>query len=76
MPATKDSHQELVEHLFLADNDFPQFLAEPFMCGAELFNSLDAKLPAVPVDPERLLSLAEKWNLAGPTRRLVDAMAG
>src|SRR5256885_1587734 len=36
---------------------------------------LDAKLPASPVDPERLLALAETWNLAGPTRRLVDAMA-
>jgi 5'-3' exonuclease len=36
---------------------------------------LDAKLPAGPVDPERLLALAEQWNLAGPTKRLVDAMA-
>ena len=32
-------------------------------------------LPAAPVEPERLLSLAETWNLAGPVRRLVDALA-
>jgi 5'-3' exonuclease len=36
---------------------------------------LDAKLPAGPVDPDRLLSLADTWNLAGPTKRIVDAMA-
>jgi 5'-3' exonuclease len=35
---------------------------------------LDAKLPAAPVDPDRLLSLADTWNLAGPTKRLVDAI--
>lgn len=33
-------------------------------------------LPASPVDSDRLLALAEKWNLAGPCRRLVDALAG
>ncbi|MFI6821008.1 5'-3' exonuclease H3TH domain-containing protein [Micromonospora sp. NPDC050187] len=33
-------------------------------------------LPAAPVDPERLLELAERWNLASPVRRLVDALAG
>ncbi|HKT04911.1 MAG TPA: 5'-3' exonuclease [Rugosimonospora sp.] len=32
-------------------------------------------LPAAPAHPERLLALAEKWNLAGPARRLVDAFA-
>jgi hypothetical protein len=37
---------------------------------------LDAKLPAAPVDPDRLVSLADTWSLATPTKRLVDAMAG
>ncbi|XTZ16846.1 5'-3' exonuclease [Micromonospora echinospora] len=32
-------------------------------------------LPAAPVDPERLLELADRWNLASPVRRLVDALA-
>nr|MDT0657589.1 5'-3' exonuclease [Micromonospora sp. DSM 115978] len=32
-------------------------------------------LPTAPVDPDGLLALAEKWNLAGPCRRLVDALA-
>ncbi|BCL18108.1 5'-3' exonuclease [Micromonospora sagamiensis] len=32
-------------------------------------------LPAAPVDPDRLLELAEHWNLASPVRRLVDALA-
>jgi 5'-3' exonuclease len=36
---------------------------------------LDATLPTAPADPERLLSLADTWNLAGPTKRLVDAIA-
>ncbi|MEV4755062.1 5'-3' exonuclease [Micromonospora sp. NPDC049559] len=31
-------------------------------------------LPAAPVDEARLLELAEKWNLASPCRRLVDAL--
>jgi 5'-3' exonuclease len=35
---------------------------------------LDAKLPTAPADPDRLLSLADTWNLAGPTKRLVDAI--
>lgn len=30
---------------------------------------------ATPADPGRLLTLAETWNLAGPCRRLVDALA-
>jgi hypothetical protein len=36
---------------------------------------LDPELPTGPVDPDGLLAFAEKWNLAGPSRRLVDAMA-
>src|SRR6185437_5907489 len=35
----------------------------------------DFALPAAPVDPERLIALAEEWNLAGATKRIVDAMA-
>jgi 5'-3' exonuclease len=35
---------------------------------------LDTTLPQAPADPDRLLALAEKWNLAGPCRRLVDAL--
>jgi 5'-3' exonuclease len=34
---------------------------------------LDSELPAAPADPERLLALADQWNLAGPCRRLLDA---
>jgi 5'-3' exonuclease len=37
---------------------------------------LDPTLPAAPAHPDRLLALAETWNLAGPCRRLVDALAG
>ncbi|WP_412746463.1 5'-3' exonuclease [Krasilnikovia sp. MM14-A1004] len=33
-------------------------------------------LPTAPVAPEALLTLAERWNLAGSARRLVDALAG
>ena len=36
----------------------------------------DATMPASPKDPEALLELAERWNLAGSARRLVDALAG
>jgi hypothetical protein len=36
---------------------------------------VDTALPASPVDGERLLALAEKWNVAGPCRRLVDAIS-
>lgn len=32
-------------------------------------------LPTAPADPEALLALAERWNLAGSVRRLVDALA-
>jgi 5'-3' exonuclease len=35
---------------------------------------LATDLPPAPVDPDRLLALAEKWNLAGSCRRLVDAI--
>jgi 5'-3' exonuclease len=35
----------------------------------------DTRLPTAPVDGDRLLSLAEKWNLAGSCKRLVDALA-
>ena len=35
---------------------------------------LDTALPAAPADPDRLLDLASTWNLAGPTKRLVDAI--
>ncbi len=34
------------------------------------------QLPLSPADPERLLELAGRWNIAGPCRRLVDALAG
>ncbi|MFF0718073.1 5'-3' exonuclease H3TH domain-containing protein [Micromonospora sp. NPDC003816] len=37
--------------------------------------SLPTELPAAPADPERVVELAERWNLAGSTRRLVDALA-
>jgi 5'-3' exonuclease len=36
----------------------------------------DPRLPAAPADPDALLALAERWNLAGSARRLVDALAG
>jgi 5'-3' exonuclease len=36
----------------------------------------DPALPASPADPDALLALAERWNLAGSARRLVDALAG
>jgi 5'-3' exonuclease len=36
----------------------------------------DPALPASPKDPDALLALAERWNLAGSARRLVDALAG
>jgi len=36
---------------------------------------LEPRLPRAPADPDRLLALAERWNIAGPCRRLVDALA-
>ncbi len=35
----------------------------------------DPALPAAPEHPDRLIALAERWNLAGSARRLVDALA-
>jgi 5'-3' exonuclease len=35
----------------------------------------DPTLPVAPANPEGLLALAEKWNLAAPCRRLVDALS-
>jgi 5'-3' exonuclease len=32
------------------------------------------RLPRSPVDPDRLVELAERWNLAGPVERLVNAL--
>ncbi|MGC4807873.1 5'-3' exonuclease [Micromonospora sp. DT233] len=32
-------------------------------------------LPTAPAEPDRLLELAQQWNLAGSCRRLVDALA-
>jgi 5'-3' exonuclease len=37
---------------------------------------LDTKLPAAPADPDALIVLAERWGLAGATKRIVDALAG
>jgi 5'-3' exonuclease len=37
--------------------------------------AFDPALPAAPADGERLIALAERWNLAGSARRLVDALA-
>ena len=36
----------------------------------------DPALPTSPRDPDALLALAQRWNLAGSARRLVDALAG
>jgi 5'-3' exonuclease len=38
--------------------------------------AFDATLPSAPVDGDALLALAERWNLAGSARRLIDALAG
>jgi 5'-3' exonuclease len=38
--------------------------------------AFEAAMPTTPRDPEALLALAERWNLAGSARRLVDALAG
>ena len=37
---------------------------------------LDTTLPAAPADPERFIALAETWNVAGPARRIVEALVG
>ena len=36
---------------------------------------LDDRLPSAPRDPERLVELADQWNLAGPVNRLLVALA-
>jgi 5'-3' exonuclease len=36
----------------------------------------DPALPRAPKNPDALLVLAERWNLAGSARRLVDALSG
>jgi 5'-3' exonuclease len=36
--------------------------------------AFDPTLPGSPREPEELISLAERWNIAGPCRRLVDAL--
>jgi 5'-3' exonuclease len=36
---------------------------------------LAAVLPPAPADPDALMALAQRWNLAGPCQRLVDAIA-
>jgi hypothetical protein len=33
-------------------------------------------MPREPVDADRLFALAEKWGLASPAKRLVDAISG
>ncbi|GAA0457519.1 5'-3' exonuclease [Actinoplanes capillaceus] len=38
--------------------------------------AFDPVLPTAPRHPDALLALADRWNLAGSARRLVDAMAG
>jgi 5'-3' exonuclease len=32
-------------------------------------------LPSSPADPDRLIALADRWNLASPCKRLIDAIA-
>lgn len=34
----------------------------------------DPALPQTPDEPDELIKLAERWNIAGPCRRLVDAL--
>ena len=36
---------------------------------------VDLTLPSAPADPEAIMGLAERWNIAGSLRRLVDALA-
>ena len=37
---------------------------------------VDCTMPREPADAERLFALAEKWNLASPAKRIVDAISG
>lgn len=36
--------------------------------------ALSTPLPAAPADGDRLLALAQRWNIAGPCQRLLDAL--
>ena len=36
---------------------------------------VETAMPTAPADGDRLVALAEKWNIAGPCRRLVDAIS-
>jgi len=36
---------------------------------------IDARLPSAPADPEALLELSDRWNLAGPCNRLLAALS-
>jgi 5'-3' exonuclease len=38
--------------------------------------SMDDRLPKTPRDPEKLVELADTWNLDSPVNRLLNAMAG
>jgi 5'-3' exonuclease len=38
--------------------------------------TVDCTMPREPVDADRLFALAEKWNLASPAKRMVDALSG
>ncbi|WP_432973257.1 5'-3' exonuclease [Dactylosporangium sp. CA-233914] len=37
--------------------------------------NLETKLPSAPADPDALIALAERWGLAGATKRIIDALA-
>jgi 5'-3' exonuclease len=37
--------------------------------------AVDTTMPSEPADPERLFALAERWGIAGPAKRFVDAMS-
>jgi hypothetical protein len=37
---------------------------------------LDDTLPSSPADPERLVTLADQWNLGSPVNRLLVALQG
>jgi len=36
--------------------------------------SLDTRLPRKPRDPERLVTLSDRWNLDGPLNRVLSAL--
>jgi 5'-3' exonuclease len=37
--------------------------------------AIDSTLPAEPADAERVMELAQRWNIAGSLRRIVDALS-